>query len=191
MAWQTLKYQLSSSAPLIMHNGQMADPMNKWSIALKKITSKKVKTDADHEEIARIKFLASLYLSPDGPILPSYVIEATLINAAKKTKEGQTAKSAFFCPTHATLEYDGPRDANSLWADEQFRFFALVVVNRARVPNMRPVFNNWTCTVEVSVENTLANPSRVDEWMNVAGTQVGMCDWRPRYGRFTAQRLNE
>lgn len=165
--------------------------MNKWARSIKMITSKRVKTDADHDEIAKLKFLSGLYLSPDGPILPSYVIEGCLINAAKKSKEGTIAKSAFYCPAHAKLEYDGPRDAESLWADEQFRFFAMVVVNRARVPSMRPTFADWSAIVEVSIEATLVNPSRVDEWMNVAGTQIGVGDWRPRYGRFTAKRLSE
>lgn len=189
MAWQVLRYKLTSSAPLLMHNGQTADPLNKWSRALKKITSKRVKTDADHEEMARIEFLAGLYLSPDGPVIPSYVFDSMLVNAAKKSKEGPLAKSSAFCLNHARLEYDGPREADTMWADERFRFSAIVKVGMARVARMRPIFNEWSCIMEVNVETTLINPSRVDEWMAVAGTQVGLGDWRPQHGRFTAQRI--
>jgi hypothetical protein len=191
MAWQVLRYKLSSSAPLIMHNGQTADPLNKWGRAHKKISSKKIKTDADHEEMARIEFLAGLYLSPDGPIIPSYVVDSMLVKAAQKSKEGPMAKSSAFCPSHARLDYDGPRDADALWADENFRFSKSVRVSQARVMRMRPIFNEWSCIVELSVETTLVNPERVDEWMRVAGTQIGLCDWRPQHGRFTVQRLNE
>lgn len=189
MAWETLRYNLISSCPMIMHNGQTADPLNKFAKALKKVSSKRVKTDADYEEMARIEFIAGLYISADGPVLPTHVIDATVVNAAKKSKEGTLAKSSVFCFTHSVLQYDGPRSADELWQDERFRKVSIVRVGQARVARTRPVFDAWQCVVELQVENTLVNPSRVDEWMFVAGTQVGFCDWRPQFGRFQAQRL--
>jgi hypothetical protein len=191
MAWQVLRYKLSSSAPLIMHNGQLADPTNKWYRAIKKISSKAKKTDADYEEMARLEFLAGLYLAPDGPVIPDFMANSMLVKAAQKSKDGAVAKSASFCPNHARLDYDGPREADSLWADERFRFSAGVVVNRARVMRMRPRFVDWGCVLEFSIEDTLVNPERVDQWMHVAGTQIGLGTWRPQNGRFTAVRLSE
>lgn len=190
MAWITLKYKLTSSAPLIMHNGQTADPLNKWAKLLKAISSKRTKTEADYEEMARIEFLAGLYLDKDGPILPAHVLDSLIVNGAKKSKEGMTAKSGCFCLEHAKLEYEGPRDANELYADDNFRFSALVRVSMARVARMRPIFREWTAVITLNVEDTLVNPSQVDKWLNDAGAQVGICDWRPQYGRFTAERLN-
>ena len=191
MAWQTVNYRLSSSAPLIMHNGQTADPLNKWSKLLKQITSKRKMTDADLEEKAHIQFLASLYIDETGPILPTKVIDALVVNAAKKSREGPTAKSAVFCLQHARLEYDGPRTAAELWADERFHFAVTVRIGPSRVPSMRAVFNVWAATISLNLEDTLVNPARVDEWMAVAGVQVGLCDWRPQNGRFTAERVIE
>lgn len=189
MAWQPVSYRLTSSAPLIMHNGQMADPTNKWAKALKLISAKRKKTDADYEEMAHLEFLAGLYMGTDGPILPTYMIDAMLVAAAKKSREGQLVKSSCFCLNHARLEYEGPRTAEELWADESFRFSALVRVQAARVARMRPIFHNWAATVTFHLEPTLVNPSRLDEWMAVAGTQIGLGDWRPQYGRFQAERL--
>ena len=57
MAWQTLRYQLTSSSDMLLHNGQMANPLNKWAKLMKQISSKRAKTDADYEEMARIEFL--------------------------------------------------------------------------------------------------------------------------------------
>jgi len=190
MAWQTLKYRLTSDAPLIMHNGQTADPLNKWSKSLKQISSKRAKTDADHEEMARIEFMAGLYMNETGPIIPAHVVDALIINAAKKSREGPTAKSGCFCLEHAPLEYEGPRTADELWKDETFRFSSIVRVQSARVARMRPIFNKWSVVISLHVEDSLVNPTRIDEWLNVAGTQVGIGDWRPQYGRFTAERLN-
>lgn len=188
MAWKVLQYKLNSSAPLIMHNGQTSDPLNKWSKSIKMISSKRAKTDADYEEMARLEFMAGLYLSESGPILPSYMIDAVILGGAKKSKEGPLAKSGCFCLEHSRLEYDGPRDADSLWEDDRFRFSAIVRVQNARVSRMRPIFQEWSAVVSLNVEDSLVNPARVGDWLAVAGTQVGLGDWRPQNGRFTVER---
>ena len=190
MAWKTLKYRLTSDAPLLMHNGQTADPLNKWAKLIKVITSKRKKTDADHEEIARLEFYAGLYLDADGPILPNNMIDALIINAAKKFNEGPMAKSGCLCLEHAKLEYEGPRTADELWADENFRFSAIVRVGTSRLPRMRPIFQEWSTIITLQIENSLINITRMDEWLDAAGKQVGLGDWRPVYGRFTAKRVN-
>jgi hypothetical protein len=190
MAWKTLTYKLTSSAPLIMHNGQTADPLNKWAKALKQISSKRMKTDADFEEMARIEFMAGLYMGQDGPIVPANLIDALILNGAKKSKEGVRSKSSCFCLKHARLEYDGPRTAQELWEDDRFRFSSIVRVGQARVNRMRPIFNDWSAVVTLNVEDTLIDPARVTEWLVAAGNQVGIGDWRPQYGRFTVERVS-
>lgn len=156
---------------------------------MKQTSSKRAKTDADYEEMARIEFLASLYLAPNGPVLPSFVFDATLVNGAKKSKEGMSAKSGAFCLDNAVLEYDGPRTAEELWRDERFRHVALVRVGNARVARTRPIFTEWSAVVSVNIETGIVNPARVDDWLAVAGAQVGIGDWRPQHGRFQAKRL--
>jgi hypothetical protein len=190
MAWKTVLYKLTSSAPLIAHNGQTADPLNKWTKAIKLISSKRAKTDADYEEMARLEFMAGLYLDETGPIIPNFMIDALVVNGAKKSKEGMIAKSGCFCLEHARLEYDGPRDPAELWNNEQFRFSAIVRVGQARISRMRPIFRDWSAVISLSIEDTTINVSKVNEWLVTAGTQVGLGDWRPQYGRFTVQKVN-
>ena len=189
MAWQTAKYRLTGDASLVFHNGQTADPRNKFARALKQISSKRTKTEADYEEMAHLEFLAGLYMTEAGPAIPQEVLDAALIAGAKKSKEGQVAKSACYAVKPALLEYDGPRDAEGLWTDERFQFSRPVRVGMARVMRMRPIFEEWSAVVELQFESSLTNISRVDTWLNDAGTQVGICDWRPQHGRFSAERL--
>ena len=185
MAWKTVEYPIVSTCPLIMHNGQLADPLNKTVKAIKLITAKRKKTDADQEEISRLEFLGGLYLNEQGPVIPVLVMEAALINGAKKSKEGMQAKAGLFCPEHAVLNYTGPRKPDDLWEDETFRFSVAVRVGQAKVMRMRPIFNEWSTLLKVSYEDSIVNKSRVDEWVFAAGTQVGLGEWRPRYGRFS------
>lgn len=174
---------------MIVHNGQTADPLNAMAKKLKQVSSKRAKTDADYEEMARIEFIAGLYMGKDGPIIPATNIDSMLINAAKKSKEGQFAKSGVFCAEHALMQYDGPRTADELWQDERFRFSALVRVGTARVARMRPVFKEWSAVIKLNVEESVINPARIDDWFIAAGSVVGLGDWRPQHGRFTATRL--
>jgi hypothetical protein len=139
--------------------------------------------------MARLEFFAGLYMGPSGPVLPSYMIDAVLVAGAKKSKEGQLAKSGVFCTEHALLEYDGPRTADELWADERFRFSAIVRVQNARVSRMRPRFESWQTILTLKYEPTTVNAARIDDWLVMAGSQIGVGDWRPQNGRFEAVRI--
>ena len=59
----------------------------------------------------------------------------------------------------------------------------------SRVMRTRPIFNNWAAVVEVEFEDSILNEEQVERWVHAAGTQVGLCDWRPRCGRFTAEKI--
>lgn len=188
MVWETVEYQIKGAAPLLMHNGQLVNPLNVWTKKIKEITSKRKKTDADFEEISHLEFHGGLYLNENGPILPADSIEATLINGAKKTKEGPMAKAGMFVPEHAELQYDGPRDAEKLWKEERFRFFRACRVATSKIMRMRPIFEDWSATIKVTYEDTVTSLPRVNEWVQTAGGQVGILDWRPKYGRFNVQQ---
>jgi hypothetical protein len=194
MAWQKRTYRLTGVAPQIQHNGQTADPMNKFAKALKKISAKRKKVDADHAEMARIEFLAALYLDEDGNVIvPAENIAALILAAAKKQREGPVAKSGIMITEHAQLDYDGRMNGNGrpltpdeMWEDGRFTFTKLVRVQSSRVSRTRAILNDWTAIVNVEYEDTLTNERQVDQWMDIAGTQIGLLDWRPRYGRFDA-----
>lgn len=157
---------------------------------MKKITSKRNKTDADYEELARLEFLGGVYLSEDGPVIPAHCIEGTLVNAAKKQKLGTTAKSAMFCDAHAKLEYDGPRLVDELWGNEQFRLVSPVKVGQAKVMRTRPFFRNWSTVISVTYDDEQINLTTLDEWVKIGGSIIGLLDWRPKYGRYEAERIS-
>lgn len=189
MAWQTLKYRLTSQAPLLMHNGRLADPVYTFTKQIKTISGKRKKTDADLERLAELEFCGSLYMGPTGPVIPASMIEAMVIRSAMKMREGPAAKSGCFALQAAQLEYDGPRDMAELWNAETFRFSCRAKVGQASIMRMRPRFEQWSATVELNIEDSLVNPAQVDAWMRIGGTQIGIGDWRPQFGRFDAERI--
>jgi hypothetical protein len=50
---QKSKFRLTSESPLLLHNGQTADPSNRFSKEMKKISGKRGKTDADFEQLSK------------------------------------------------------------------------------------------------------------------------------------------
>lgn len=191
MAWKTAKFRLTGVSPLVQHNGDLANPLNPIVKEMKKISGKRGKTEADLEELARLEFKGGLYYSDNpGVILPDHVLEATINGGARKFKEGMSAKAGLVIMKHAKLEFDGD-DLNpqELWEDGRFTLQKMVTVSRARILRTRPIFEDWSAEIEVTYEDTVCDKSQVYKWLKKAGEIVGICEWRPRYGRFSVSAL--
>lgn len=192
---ETLKFRITGTAPLLMHNGRLADPLDEFTKKIKKISSKRNKTDADHLEMARIEWHGSLYLNEDGlPCIPSYVMEGPLTGrggAAGKVKMRKQGEAGMFIQEDAVLEYEGPTSIDELWEDKQFRLRAKVKIGQSSVMRTRPMFREWSAVIEIWYNPELLNPEAIVQWMDVAGDQVGLMDWRPKYGRFVSEQLAE
>lgn len=188
MSYQELTFKITGVAPLILHNGQTADPLNSFSKSIAEITGKRKKTDADHREVARREWYAGLYLFNGEPCIPFQCIEASLIEGAKKERRGPSAKSGIVVESHSPIEYDGPKKPDDLWEDERFRLRVPVRVGTSRVMRTRPIFNEWAATIAIKFLPDILNPKDVRSFLTSVGQQVGFCDWRPRYGRFVVAK---
>lgn len=175
-----------------MHNGQLTDPLNKWSKAIKAISGKRKKTDADHEEMARLEWYGGLYLDNGKPCIPGEVLEATFISAAKKSKQGMDAKMGVFCPGNYPLKYNDETDSiDALWNEGNHRLSTLVRLGgKTGVIRTRPRFDQWEADCELVYDDAVFNERAVWEILETAGRYVGLMDWRPRYGRFTVEPIN-
>ena len=176
-------------AALIMHNGQTSDPLNKHSKLLKEVSSKRKKSDADYERMAQIEFAAGLYIDKKmGIVIPSDNILATVIAGAKLSKLGRPFASSFIMKEEAVpLEYDGPKDPEALYEDKRFVFTKGVKVQQAKVQRTRPIFKEWSISFTAEYDEEVLNKAQVVEAMHDAGQKCGLCDWRPRYGRFNSE----
>jgi hypothetical protein len=186
---QLVKYHLDGVAPLMMHNGQLADPLNLFSKAIKQITAKRKKTDADHEEVGRLEWHGSLYLKDGKPCVPFNCIRATLHNAAKTLRLGTKVKAGLFVTDNAVLVYDGPTDLDALWADERFRDRRNMCIGGSTVMRTRPKFDLWSLDITVAFNDELLNASEVDQFVTLGGSVIGLLEDRPTHGRYKAHRL--
>ena len=186
---QELQFHLTSAAPLLMHNGQLSDPLNPWSQAIKKITDKKRKTQADLEEIGRLEWYGGLYLFQGRPAIPREAIKATLLRAGKSVKKGVQVKAGIVIPDHALLDYDGPSTPDELWHDKRYVLRATKAMSGRRVVRTRPIFETWEVRVRIAYNDESFNRAEVEELVVIAGSAVGFLEERPEYGRFNVTQL--
>lgn len=186
MSYKSLKFKITGESPLLLHNGQTADPLNPFAQAMKKITGKRTKTEDDYRELAKIEWMASLYLKDKKVCIPGMVFEACLADAARKSRRGKLALSGLFVPEDSPLVYDGPSNIEKLWEDEKFRLTCLVRVQKNRIVRTRAMFPAWSATIVVNYDPKVLNESDVREIVNTAG-ECGLCDWRPKFGRFSVE----
>lgn len=184
MSYQELTFRITGVVPLIHHNGQTADPLCHHAQSIAEITGKRKKTEADHREMARREWYAGLYLFNGEPCIPFQMLESALVAGAKKEKRGPNAKAGILVEHHAPLEYDGPRNPDELWEDERFRLRVPVKVGTSKVMRTRPFFQDWSANVSIKFLPNLLNARDIRSFLVSVGEQVGIGDWRPRFGRF-------
>jgi hypothetical protein len=181
-------YDIKGVLPCLMHNGQLADPLNKFSKEIKKLTGLRKRTDAQIWEIARLEFLGGLYCNSHGPYWPAENIKTMLKNAAKRVKLGTTVDSAVLVEGDCPLIYNGPKDPDELW--EKQWYLRTGCGNKGNtIIRTRPKFDNWAIKFTTLIRTSLLNVEQMDEIVEIS-TMEGLSDWRPRYGRFVVTAID-
>jgi hypothetical protein len=178
----------TGTAPLLMHNARLSNPLDDVVKAFKRVSGKTKKTEEDHEEMARLEHAGGLYHDEDlGPYIPGANFEKCLHVAAKLTRQGpKIEQGVFFLSDDNPLAYTGPRDIDGLWKDANFRHTASVVVDRKRVTRTRPQFRQWAAEAVAEYDPAIIDLGSIQDIAVTAGLRVGLGDWRPRFGRFEA-----
>jgi hypothetical protein len=183
--------ELTGTSPLLMHNPQMVDPEFAINRQIKAITGKRKKTDEDHRLIQKLEWYGGLYAQDGVVVQPTSKVRKCLIETARISKMGKNVERALsFTTLTVPLLYEGPRDIDALFADEQFHSRLSVGVGNKRVMRVRPKFFPWTLTVHgLFIEDAGLNLEDFDRILQLAGTVEGIGDGRKiGYGRFVGVR---
>lgn len=200
--YQKLDVRIQGVAPILLHNGRTANPLDPLAREMKRVTGKRKKTDADYQLLSDLEWFASLYtteevsyqidgyklkIKPNGAklCLPPEVIEGALINAAKKARRGDAFKSGgVVVEEPAILELRSQKTLADMLADQSYRDVRGVRVQRNRIMRTRARFNVWSATLHIMWLNSVVEKADVMEAITTAGQFVGVGDFRPRFGRF-------
>ncbi len=188
----TIEIECTGISPLLMHSDRASDPLSKEARWLSELAGKRRKTEADIVELARREFHSSLYLDAAGrPTIPIDNVHSCIYAAAKRRKEGP-AFSGSFTVTSVRFEYDGPDDPDALWEQpDNFVDRRSVKVGMSRVIRTRAIFPKWSLAVTAEHDPEVADLFNIGQWAQIAGTRIGLGDYRPQrgglFGRFEAK----
>jgi hypothetical protein len=185
--FEKIAYEINGLTQHVQHNGQLADPSNPFSVAMKKLTTKpaKQKTEKDFKDLEDLEWEGSLYLdAARRVIVPGTVIEGALANAAKKMRSAPTIRSGVCSQGDWPLIYDGPKAIEKLKADPNFRLRVGVVnpSTRSRVMRTRPIFRTWSLKFELLFRPDIVDRKTIDEVVKILGANVGLSDDRSKMG---------
>ena len=184
MIKETIK--IVGTTPLLMASERLANPIDPLSKQIKELTGKRKKTDDDLEQIARLEWEGHLYMNGEGPVIPGENVEAMIRDGAKFVRMGRNIQRGLqILEQKVKLEYSGPRDIEGMWNQrDKFTDIRSVVLQKKRIMRCRPIFHEWSISFTVVASEELLNMNDILGYVKQAGDFVGLCDYRPRYGRF-------
>lgn len=185
----TFKLTLTGTAPLLMHNAQLADEFNPIVREMKKINAKKTKKTEDEKwELRRLEFMGSLYYDTDlGPYIPAEVIEASIREGAKISRNGRDVQRGLRITSSVNpLAYPGPRDRDEMWKTQNFQDFRTVKVTTSRIVRTRPMFRTWAVEADGLLDTEVIDLDSLKLFLERSGSLTGIGDYRPRFGTYTA-----
>lgn len=206
--YKTLSVHIEGIAPLIMHSSNLANPLHPITKEIKNHSGKRGKTEADLELLAKLEWCGGLYLdsgislevsgndvaiTSDAVVgIPPHVLEATILEGAKKDKLGKQFKAGLFVENFAPLIYpkltNGTHtkndELNALLAADEHRDVTLMRVQNAKILRTRPKFMEWSVKFDIHYLENVLDERQIQTALEKAGTYAGLGDSRPRYGRF-------
>lgn len=186
---KTIKCEFHGLSPMIMHSCQCVNPLHPISLEMKKITSKRKKTEEDIIKLSDLEWEAGLYWNKDvGVYVPAENIEATIREAAKSKKLGKHFQKGFMVQDMMVpMDIGENLTKEEMCADVRFRDVRPMKVQQARVLRTRPRFNMWNITFTAAYDENILNFNDVVNAIEYGGQYVGLCDSRPKYGKFSAK----
>lgn len=181
-----LNFAIENVGPLLQHDDKAANPFNAYAKQLKAISSKRKKTEDDLLEMARIEWLAGLYhTSEEGYYMKAECFEGAFYESAKAKKLGKVFREALRIPDHPIFHFKHEKlSPDQLFMRDEYKDMRTVKIQRSKILRCRPIFTEWHCEVEVWYEESRLNEQEIIDVVNYAGKYIGLCDYRPKYGRF-------
>lgn len=182
-----LKVTWKGISPLIMHSCQCVNPLHPIAKELKKYTSKKNKTDEDLVKISDLEWEAGAYWKDGiGLYIPAENVEATIINGAKANKKGKDIqKYVDVTDLYIPFRYGEDLTKEELIQNYEYRDTRIMTVMRSKILRTRPRFDQWVIEFNLRYNEEKIDIETIINAMEYAGLYVGLCDSRPKYGKFS------
>ncbi len=180
--------KFKGSTPLMMHNGQLANPFNPFARKLSDLNTEKKRKGVDKlavlGQMADVEWEGGLYFDAEvGPHIPAMMVRTAIQEGAKLTRGGRTVlRTVNISPPKIPLQYKGPREMEALKADLKFRDQRLVKVQMAKVLRTRPIFPTWSIEFDVIYNEDGIDVKDLVKYIRDAGQFEGLAEGRGKLG---------
>lgn len=139
-------------------------------------------------KIADLQWEAGAYWEDGlGLYIPAENVEATLRNGGKVNKKGtDIQKYVDVTDLYIPFNYGEDLTKEQLIKSYEYRDTRIMVISRNRVPVTRPRFDQWNITFNLRYNEEKIDLDTIINAMEYSGQYIGLCDSRPKYGRFVA-----
>lgn len=170
--------------PLILQSDRGVNPLDSLVREKAKITGKRKKTEDDHELISRLEFELGLYWHEDlGPFVPTGNIMKCFVEGARQSKLGKALEQGSFpLEVRVPILYEGPREIEALYQNEDHRYTVSVGIGQKRVMKTRPRFPKWALEVPFALDPEKVDLDVFTAVTATAGRYIGLGERRPNKG---------
>ena len=186
-----ISFKIEGTQPLMLNNNQVVLPTNKYTLALKPLTSKRNKTEEDYKKIYELQFESSLYIKDNVYIIPGDHFYTSFITAAKEMKLGSKIERSLQIFEDCILDFpEKGMTPKELFKEGSHVDIRVGVINKkASVPVCRAIFSTWSTIVECWYDEMQLNHSDIVRIANIAGDRYGVGTYRKLFGRFSAKEI--
>ena len=105
---------------------------------------------------------------------------------AKAFKKGKDfEKYVAVTDLYIPFNYGENLSKEELISDYQYRDTRIMTIQRSKIVRTRPRFDQWNITFNLMYDESKIDLDTIVTVMEYAGSYVGLCDSRPKYGKFT------
>jgi len=130
-----------------------------------------------------------VYRNGDGLVLPAQNLESCLVTGARKggLKRGRAGLAPYleatvFCEERY-LPF-GVKEPDGIHEVMGVRGGSACIIRR-------PIINKWELAGVFLIADDRMDPGQIHSALGEAGLLVGLCDWRPKYGRFIVSEFTQ
>lgn len=198
MAIQQASIKITGINYLLQNNPQTVDPFNRFTKAKKAITSKGVrKTEDDLIELGNVETESKIYFDNEiGVYAPTrWLTEGICTGAFAVIKVGKDKMRGgiFAVEDKAKLHYKEMakvKKIEDVVMNPVFRHRALLPQGKDRVAKDFPIFKDWSFQTLIEFDDTVVDFAGLKAVVERTAKYVGYGDFRPTFGRATAEVTN-
>lgn len=195
MSIRQINISVSGVNPLLQNNPQTVDRFNPYTRTMAKINAKKTRrTDEDYRDLQNLEVRAKIFWDDDiGIYVPSSWLMAAIASTSfKKAKvsKADVRGSVFATEDRIPLKYRDQakvKTPDDIVGNPDFRINLTLKQGQVRVVKAAPIFHQWSFKTALEFDDNLIDAESLQDIIKHAAMYGGFGDFRPTFGRATAE----